>query len=211
MQWGGVGRAPVAPPWRLSRHIVAAAILGVTVSGCVTGIDSGARLALGDSPPLAGATVAFELIDGPPPAVFERLVATLNDEASARRVAVVSRAGPATYRVRGYVSAMVNRGKTSFVWVWDVYDAEKQRALRVAGEEPAAASRHRDTWKAADDRVIRRMAGSGMERIAAFLNDPPRATALASAPNFLPLLEARSDTPEAAGIVRSASASAPSP
>src|SRR6185503_11219379 len=147
MDWRGVQRAGGAPCWRLSGRVAAITALAVTVSGCVTGADSGARIALNNG--LTGATVAFESIDGPPPAVFSRMVATLNDEAAAQRLNVVSRAGPATYRVRAYVSAVVNRGKTSFVWVWDVYDAERQRALRVAGEEPAAAGRHRDAWAAA--------------------------------------------------------------
>ena len=49
----------------------------------------------------------------------------------------------ATYRVRGYVSALVERDKTTFAWVWDVYDTDKRRALRLSGEEPAAAIRRR--------------------------------------------------------------------
>ena len=39
----------------------------------------------------SGSTVAFESIDGPPPEVFRKLVANLNDEAGTRQIAVVSR------------------------------------------------------------------------------------------------------------------------
>jgi hypothetical protein len=124
--------------------------------------------------PVGGATVAFETIDGPPPAVFQRLVATLNDEATARRLPVVSRAEPATYRIRGYVSAVVDRRKVSFAWVWDVYDADKRRALRIAGEEPAEG-RPRDAWSAANATVLRRIAQNGMDGIAAFLGTPAPA------------------------------------
>lgn len=153
------------------------------------------------SRPGPNATVAFESIDGPPPAVFSRMVATLNDEAAAQHVTVVSRTGPATYRVRAYVSATVNRGKTSFVWVWDVYDADRQRALRIAGEEPAAAGRHRDAWALADDQVVRRIARSGMERVAAFLSEPRSGgSAIASGPGLLTFALAHGDTPEVAGI-----------
>jgi uncharacterized lipoprotein YmbA len=138
--------------------------------------------------------------------VFERLVTALNDEAGARRLAVVSRSGAATYRVRGYVSAMVNRGKVSFAWVWDVYDGDKQRALRIAGEEPATG-KHRNAWMAADDQVLRRMAASGMDRIAAFLKEPQRGgIAIAALPGFLAM--AGADTPEAAGIVPAGTAPA---
>lgn len=126
--------------------------------------------------------MAFESIDGPPPAVFQKLVATLNDEATARRIPVVSRAEPATYRVRGYVSAMVDRRKVSFAWVWDVYDADRRRALRITGEEPADGG-PRDAWSAADDAVLRGMARNGMAGIATFLGSP---AALPAAPNSAP-------------------------
>ena len=198
MDWRGVRRAGGAPRRRLLCRVAAATALAAAVSGCVTGADSGARTALTG---LSATSVAFESIDGPPPAVFSRMVATLNDEATAQRVTVVSRTGPATYRVRAYVSATVNRGKTSFVWVWDVYDADRQRALRIAGEEPAAAGRHRDAWALADDQVVGRIARSGMERVAAFLSEPRSGgSAIASAPGLLTFALARGDTPEVAGI-----------
>jgi len=152
------------------------------------------------------ATVAFESIDGPPPEVFRKLVTALNDEAGARRVAVVSRSSPATYRVRGYVSALVDRDRTTFAWVWDVYDSDRRRALRITGEEPAHAKpRRRDArieaWTAADDEVLRRMSRTGMERIAAFLNTPGQPPA--AEPLGPPTLVAgRDDSPEAAGIFR---------
>jgi hypothetical protein len=151
--------------WR-SRE-AAALLLAVTAGGCAT--DAPVRLAS-----IGGATVAFESVDGPPPAVFQKLVATLNDEAAARRLPIVSRSEPATYRVRAYVSAIVERRQVSFAWVWDVYDTDKRRRLRIAGEEPAAA-RARDAWAAADEAVLRRMAQNGMREIAALLGAPPSA------------------------------------
>jgi len=117
---------------------------------------------------------------------------------------VVSRGSPATYRVRGYVSAMFDRGKTSFAWVWDVYDADKRRALRITGEEPAttAKARRRDAWDVADEAVLRGMSKNGMERIAAFLNTPKEGPATAPEPTLPVLVAGRDDSPEAAGIVR---------
>ena len=152
------------------------------------------------------ATVAFESIDGPPPEVFRRLVASLNDEATARQVAVVPRQSAATYRVRGYVTALVDRDKTSFAWVWDVYDSDKRRALRISGEEPAPGHRGRNAWSVADERVLGGISRTGMERIATFLNapDPASGSAFTLAPGLvLPaLLSTRDDSPEAAGIFR---------
>ena len=96
---------------------------------------------------------------------------------------------------------MVEGGKPSFAWVWDVYDADKRRALRISGEEPATG-RARDAWSAADDQVLRGMARSGMERIAAFLGAPKRVPAEQPVASLLTLATARDDTPEAAGIFR---------
>ncbi|MBX9846527.1 MAG: hypothetical protein K2Z80_32440 [Xanthobacteraceae bacterium] len=192
---------------RLSRlsGVVAALMLAALAAGCSS--QQAARFASLNAAP-GNATIAFESIDGPPPEVFRKLVAALNDEAGARRVAVVSRSGPATYRIRGYVSAMVDRGKTSFAWVWDVYDSDKRRALRITGEEPGAtaARRHdaraKDAWSAADDEVLRRISRTGMERLAAFLNSPGQPPAAAPEPTLPVLVAGRDDSPEAAGIFR---------
>ena len=110
----------------------------------------------------------------------------LGDEAIARQMAVVSRQGPAQYRVRGYLAALVEgkRRTTVISWVWDVYDADQQRAVRISGEEPASGS-GRGTWAAADDGVLRRVATTSMDRLAAFLAAPdaqPAPPAVPAAP-----------------------------
>lgn len=149
-----------------------------------------------------GATVAFESIDGPPPAQFNTLVQNLNDEAQARRLAVISRDSPSAYRVRGYLAAKVVKGQTTIAWVWDVFDGDERRSLRISGEE-TAKGRHRDAWTAADDAMIRRIAHASMEQLAAFLTSPeiaPGTPAMAGAP--LVALGSRDSSPEAAGIYR---------
>jgi hypothetical protein len=188
----------------LSRSIGALAIaaLAATAAGC-SSLPTDGRASLASAASPSGSTLAFESIDGPPPEVFRRLVANLNDEAGARQIAVVSRTGAATYRIRGYVSALVERNKTTFAWVWDVYDTDKRRTLRIAGEEPAVASRRHDAWSAADEQVLRHMARDGMDRIAGFLNsssEPPPAAA--PEPSLVTLVSGRDDTPEGAGIFR---------
>jgi hypothetical protein len=205
MRWGVVRRAFHAPHFSLSRPfgVLAIAALALGVAGCAS--QPGVQLAsLGPMPAVSGVTVAFDSIDGPPPEVFRRLVANLNDEAQSRKIAVVSRSSPAVYRVRGYVSAMVERDKTAYGWVWDVYNADKSRVLRIAGEERGVPGHRRDAWAGADDRVLRRMANDGMDRIAAFLNNGEPAAAPPPAPEMpgITLAAARDDSPEAAGIFR---------
>jgi hypothetical protein len=146
--------------------LVAAVVLGLT--GCATAPQT-------PTARVHGPTVAFDSIDGPPETIFSQLVQDLSDEALAREMAVVSREAPAQYRVRGYLAALVNKKRTTVIaWVWDVYDADQRRALRISGEEPAAGS-GKGTWAAADDQVLRRIAKAGMDRLAAFLAAPPPA------------------------------------
>jgi hypothetical protein len=123
-----------------------------------------------------GASIAFETIDGPPPAQFQKLVKELNDEAQSRRLAVISRERDAVYRVRGYLAAKVvskRKGKpqTTVTWVWDVFDRNERRALRISGEE-TSEGRRRDAWSAADDAMLKRIAKRSVDELAAFLNTP---------------------------------------
>ena len=142
----------------------------------------------------SGATVAFESIDGPPPQVFDRMVGVLDSESKLRSLSVVSREGTAAYRVRSYLSAQVVRGKTVIAWVWDVYDANQQRALRLSGEEPTSAKAGRDAWAAADDLVLRKIAQAGFSGLSNMINGTP------DAPGSVPALRGpavASSTPEA--------------
>jgi hypothetical protein len=54
-------------------------------------------------------------------------------------------------------------------WVWDVYDRDQQRALRLSGAEPAGKA-GRDPWAAADDLVLRKIAQAGLSGLSALIN-----------------------------------------
>jgi hypothetical protein len=140
--------------------IKAALLLGFAslLAGCAGGLTtaSNSYAQIG-----TGTTVAFESIDGPPPHVFQRMVGLLDIESKARNVSVVSREAPAAYRVRSYLSAQIHGNRTVIAWVWDVYDRDGQRALRLSGEEAGTKS-GRDAWSAADDALLRRIAQSGL-------------------------------------------------
>jgi hypothetical protein len=158
-------------------------LFGALASGCTTdGTTSDVSLATGAA---AGPTIAFESIAGPPPGVFNRLVDDISTEAQSRNLAIASREGGANYRVRGYLAAQVIRGRTHVSWVWDVYDGEKLRALRITGEE-AGGRAGGDPWSVADDPMVRKIARVSMDQLAAFLNNPgagpDAATAIAAAP-----------------------------
>ncbi|WP_441252333.1 hypothetical protein AB8A28_12935 [Tardiphaga sp. 71_E8_N1_1] len=154
------------------RLIQAALLLTVAfgLAGCANVPNSGGAMnaqASLSSP--TGATVAFESIDGPPPQVFDRMVNLLDSEARLRNLAVVSRKDSAAFRVRSYLSAQVRGGQTSIAWVWDVYDRDQNRALRLSGEEQAGKG-GRDAWATADDLVLRRIAQAGLTGLNGMIN-----------------------------------------
>lgn len=151
------------------RAIVAALLLaiGCGLGGCAGGGAASASFAMASS--ASGPTVAFESIDGPPPQVFDRMVSVLDSESKLRSLSIVSREGTASYRVRSYLSAQVSHGRAVIAWVWDVYDRDQQRALRLSGEE-AAGKAGRDPWAAADDLVLRKIAQAGLSGLSAMVN-----------------------------------------
>ena len=163
------------------RAAIAAVLLAIAcgLGGCAAGgatNDSFAMASTGATP-----TVTFESIDGPPPQVFDRLVGVLDSESKLRSLAIVSREGAASYRVRSYLSAQVNHGRTVIAWVWDVYDRDQQRALRLSGEEPAGKA-GRDPWALADDLVLRKIAQAGLSGLAAMISGTGPADAPSPAP-----------------------------
>jgi hypothetical protein len=149
------------------RAAIAALLLAMAcgLGGCAGGGAASGAFAMAGS----GATVAFESIDGPPPQVFDRMVGVLDSESKLRNLSIVSRESQASYRVRSYLAAQVSRGRTTIAWVWDVYDRNQQRALRLSGEEPAGKA-GRDPWAAADDLVLRRIAQAGLSGLSGMVN-----------------------------------------
>jgi hypothetical protein len=149
-----------------------------------------------------GATVAFESIDGPPLAQFHTLVQDLNNEAQTRRLAIIARDEPSAYRVRGYLAATVEQGKTTISWVWDVFDREQRRALRISGNETAKAGQGQG-WQVADNAMMQRIASSSMAELAAFLTSPAVAPGTPDAQQpQVAFIASDVSTPESAGIFR---------
>ncbi|MEW6257042.1 MAG: hypothetical protein AB1592_13900 [Pseudomonadota bacterium] len=162
--------------------------LGLALAGCQT---DGTGYASGSSK-----TLAFESIDGPPKATFEKLVTQLTTEAQTQKVSVVSRAEPAAYRVRGYLAVNSSKDKTAVTYVWDVFDANKQRVARLTGEEVVKRPKG-DAWQACDEDVLNRIAGMSMAALAETVGAPPPAPSAAPATAAAPVAEPKSAEPAA--------------
>jgi hypothetical protein len=152
---------------------VALFMVGCGLGGCAGGTASNSFAMASNA---SGPTIAFESIDGPPPQVFDRMVGILDSESKLRSLSIVSRETTAAYRVRSYLAAQVSRGRTTIAWVWDVYDQNQQRALRLSGEEQAGKA-GRDAWSSADDLVLRKIAQSGLSGLAGLINGTPSGDA----------------------------------
>lgn len=174
--------------------VMGAAACALMLAGCK--VDGQPKVSVAQP---RGASVAFESIDGPPPEQFHKLVQNLNREAQTRRLAVVSRENSSAYRVRGYLAAEMDKGKTTISWVWDVFDGEQRRALRVSGAETVKGKLK--GWPVADDEMLQRIAHSSMGELAAFLTSPQVAPG-APAGQAMAAAAPDASSPEAAGIFR---------
>jgi hypothetical protein len=189
-------------------------LLGLMVSACsnIGQIGDFSQLGnlnlLNSSSQASRVSVAVESVDGAPPAVHERFLRALKEEAGSRQIAVVASAD-AGYRLRGYLAAHPDGGVTAISWAWDVYDAGQRRAFRLKGEDKANGA---VGWANADDQVLRRIAASALDQLAGFAT-PPRQAAVdpaAAEPAPQPAGGGRSLTlawmddwaPETAGIFR---------
>jgi hypothetical protein len=204
-------RDPSATPFRATaanrtarRAAIGATLLAIAcgLGGCASGGAGSDSFAMASS----GPTVAFESIDGPPPPVFERMVNVLDSESKLRNLSIVSREGSASYRVRSYLSAQVSRGRATIAWVWDVYDRDQQRALRLSGEEPAGKP-GRDAWAGADDLLLRKIAQAGLSGLSGLISGiAPADAPPAPTPGRRGPAVASTDQPESASGAFSVSA-----
>jgi hypothetical protein len=190
---------------RVSRLVRAAAAVFLlatagTLAGCAgNGGAASSAFAMAGEPP----TITFESVDGPPPQIFDRMVSVLDGESKLRSLAIVSREAPAAYRIRSYLSAQVVRGHTMIAWVWDIYDRDQQRALRLSGEEPAGKP-GRDPWGTADDLVLRKIAQAGLSGLSSMLNGMPQRAPGYPAPTDGTAVALQSSWPASPGVATGA-------
>jgi hypothetical protein len=111
------------------------------------------------------------------------------------------RESPAAYRVRGYLAAkVVGKRETTISWVWDVFDGDDHRALRIEGEQTVKGA-HKG-WAAADDAMLNIIARSSADQLAAFLTSSEVAPGTPDNEPQPVAFGVPGSSPEAAGIYR---------
>jgi hypothetical protein len=118
--------------------------------------------------PVKGATVrfAFAQVTGVPGEMRLQLEADLKRFAATRDLAIVPDGDPtATYRVRGYLSAVVDATGTLLVYVWDVTDLNGTPLYRVSGQEAASGSQT-DPWEGIQIKQVDDAARETIDKLA---------------------------------------------
>jgi hypothetical protein len=163
-----------------------AAIVAVSAFGLAGCVETAAELApdsdqqhihLARRPDvsLAGATVAFISVDGPPAQVSADFMRDLAREAAAQNI-VIADAKKARYFVRGYLSAYETDKGAAVEYVWDVFTKDKLRTQRLS-DFLEVKGQGSDAWTIAGQAALSSVAAKSADDLAAFLSYTPEAVA----------------------------------
>lgn len=128
---------------------------------------------------LAGASVAFVSVDGPPAAISKNFAEIMRRQATARDI-VVADDKNARYLVRGYLSAYATTDGAALEYVWDVFNKDKQRTQRV-NDVLEVKGEGADPWRIVDEAALASVAAKSADDLAAYLSNTPEAVAAAPA------------------------------
>ena len=127
---------------------------------------------------LAGASVAFVSVDGPPAAISASFSQIMAREAAAHDIVIVE-PKKARYLVRGYLSATPTADGAEIDYVWDVFNKDKQRTQRV-DDAIAVKGDGADPWRIVGEAALTSVAAKSADDLAAFLSNTPEAVAAVS-------------------------------
>ena len=129
---------------------------------------------------LAGASVAFVSVDGPPAAISANFSQILMQQAAAHDI-VVADGKKARYLVRGYLSAYATEDGAAVEYVWDISNKDKQRTQRV-NDVLEVKGEGADPWRIVGEAALASVAAKSADDLSAFLSNTPEAVASARAP-----------------------------
>jgi hypothetical protein len=129
---------------------------------------------------LAGASVAFVSVDGPPAAISANFSQILMQQAAAHDI-VLADGKKARYLVRGYLSAYATEDGAAVEYVWDIFNKDKQRTQRV-NDVLEVKGEGSDPWRIVGEAALASVAAKSADDLSAFLSNTPEAVAVARAP-----------------------------
>lgn len=118
----------------------------------------------------AKATFAFEQLTGLPGNIADDLSEQLGNRAAAVNLNLVRRVGaPATYRVKGFLTAAGDQYTTTIFYVFDIIDANGNRVHRIDGQEQTGGNSG-DPWASISSDALRRIATRTIASLEAWLH-----------------------------------------
>jgi hypothetical protein len=144
--------------------------------------DTRPEFVLRDDANMTGATVAIVSVDGAPADLSARFRQSLDEAASARRIASAPPA-KARYLVRGYLTASSIEGGAEVDLVWDVFTPDKRRIQRLS-DEIAVKGSGDDAWAMIDDAALNAVAAKSADDLAAYLSNTPEAAPASAALSY---------------------------
>lgn len=113
-------------------------------------------------------SVAFAPVVGASPDMVGAMTDRLGRQATARGIALATGAVQPAHTLRGYFSAFTDKGHTTVVYVWDVFDARGNRVHRIQGQEIVAGGRGQG-WSNVTPTAMDRIADRTVADLAGWL------------------------------------------
>jgi hypothetical protein len=160
---------------RLWRTVAAMLAVGVLAAGCGGGA-SVTEMATGptsSAPPAdvdpGTASFAFEPFFGAPSNATDELLRKIATVADREGLNLVRRVGaPATFHVKGYLTAVGNPTATTLSYIYDIYDASGRRLHRIVGQEPSSGTSG-DPWSGISAETLEVVADRTVSALKAWL------------------------------------------
>ena len=144
----------------------------------VSGDEQTAAPAFASTAPATSSTVAaistdarvqFAPVIGAPASASTPLAARLSASAASRGVSLVANGqSSATLIMKGYFSAITDRGQTTVIYVWDVIDPAGTRIHRIQGQAKAAAAGG-EGWDGVQPATMEAIADETVNRLVSWL------------------------------------------
>lgn len=169
MAGGGRGRGGL-----LAGLLIALAAAGCSSAGGgpptpLTSPTFSAATAVGDHIDLTAMSFALEPFEGMPGNAADDLTRRIVETGKREGLTFVQRLGaPATYRVKGWLTAVGNPTSTTVVYVYDITDASGQRVFRFTGQEPSGGTSG-DPWSAVSNDTVAIIAERTVASLKAWL------------------------------------------
>ena len=115
------------------------------------------------------ARIRLAPVIGAPSGAVQAMNRTIAARSSQRGIGLVPPgATGANYDMKGYFSAITESGKTTVIFVWDVFDASGNRLHRIQGQESAPGSSP-DGWSSVSSRVMETIGTRTVDEFASWL------------------------------------------